>query len=114
MRWIAILYGRIKADLAATSGIHHAEDVVKMLLVGARVTMLCSVLLHKGIEHLPVLERTVRQWLDEREAANRVLRSQPEVDHGELDRLLRELTRARDVFQGRISFPAPELKRITE
>jgi dihydroorotate dehydrogenase (fumarate) len=67
MRWIAILYGRIKADLAATSGIHHAEDVVKMLLVGARVTMLCSVLLHKGIEHLRVLERTVRQWLEERE-----------------------------------------------
>jgi len=45
MRWIATLFGRIKADLAATSGIHHTEDVVKMLLVGARVTMLCSVLL---------------------------------------------------------------------
>ena len=67
MRWIAILYGRIKADLAATSGIHHAEDVVKMLLVGARVTMLCSVLLQKGIEHISALERGLRAWMEERE-----------------------------------------------
>jgi dihydroorotate dehydrogenase (fumarate) len=67
MRWIAILYGRIAANLAATGGIHHAEDVIKMLLVGARITMLCSVLLQKGIEHLRVLERGIREWLQERE-----------------------------------------------
>ena len=47
LRWIAILYGRIKADLAATSGIHTAKDVIKMLMVGADVTMLCSVLLEQ-------------------------------------------------------------------
>jgi dihydroorotate dehydrogenase (fumarate) len=41
MRWIAILYDRVKADLAATSGIHHAHDVLKMLMAGADVTMLC-------------------------------------------------------------------------
>jgi dihydroorotate dehydrogenase (fumarate) len=41
LRWIAILYGRIKADLAATSGIHSAADAIKMLME-ADVTMLCS------------------------------------------------------------------------
>ncbi len=42
LRWIAILYGRVKASLAATSGIHTAEDVLKMLMAGADVTMMCS------------------------------------------------------------------------
>jgi len=49
LRWIAILYGRINAGLAATSGIHSAADVIKMLMVGADVTMLCSVLFQKGL-----------------------------------------------------------------
>jgi hypothetical protein len=47
------------------------------------------------------------------DAAQGVLRGQPEIDHGELDRLLQELTCALDDFQGRFSFPATELKRIT-
>jgi dihydroorotate dehydrogenase (fumarate) len=42
MRWIAILFERIRADLAATSGIHRGTDVIKMVMAGASVTMLCS------------------------------------------------------------------------
>ena len=42
LTWIGILYGRIKANLAATSGVHYADDVIKMLMVGADVTMMCS------------------------------------------------------------------------
>ncbi len=49
LRWIAILYGRLQASLAATSGIHTSEDVIKMLMVGADVTMLCSTLLKNGV-----------------------------------------------------------------
>lgn len=64
MHWIAALYGTLKADLAATSGIYTAEDVVKMLMVGARVTMLASVLLKQGIDHLKVIDRDLRTWLD--------------------------------------------------
>lgn len=67
MRWIAILYGRIRADLAATSGIHHAHDVLKMLMAGARVTMLCSVLMRKGISQIAAIERDLRDWLGENE-----------------------------------------------
>lgn len=67
LRWIAILKGRVKASLAGTSGIHSGEDVIKMLMVGADVTMLCSALLKHGIEHLAVVEKELRQWMDEHE-----------------------------------------------
>jgi len=63
LRWIAILYGRIKADLAATSGIHCAADVLKMLMVGADVTMLCSVLFEKGLGSIRLIENEMCSWL---------------------------------------------------
>jgi len=67
MRWVALLYGRIGASLAATSGIHHGVDALKMLMAGADVTMLCSVLLRRGIDHIRVIEREMREWLEEHE-----------------------------------------------
>jgi dihydroorotate dehydrogenase (fumarate) len=65
LRWLAILYGRIKADLAATSGIHTAGDVVKMLMVGADVTMLCSVLFTRGIGIIREIETEMANWLSD-------------------------------------------------
>jgi dihydroorotate dehydrogenase (fumarate) len=67
LRWIAILYDRIRANLAATSGIHRATDVLKMLMAGADVTMLCSVLIRHGIPQIAVIERDMMNWLEERE-----------------------------------------------
>jgi dihydroorotate dehydrogenase (fumarate) len=67
LRWIAILYGRVKASLAATSGIHTAYDALKILMAGADVTMLCSVLLRKGMTHMAVIEQEMRHWLEEHE-----------------------------------------------
>ena len=63
LRWIAILRGRVDADLAATSGIHRAADVIKLVMAGADVTMLCSVLLRRGIDHIRVIENEIREWL---------------------------------------------------
>ncbi len=65
LRWLAILYGRIKADLAATSGIHTAEDAIKMLMVGADVTMLCSVLFRKGLGAIKEIESAMSDWMVE-------------------------------------------------
>ena len=65
LHWIAILYGNLKADLAATGGILTVEDIVKMLMVGANVTMLASVLLEEGIDHLRTLKSGLREWLDQ-------------------------------------------------
>jgi len=67
LTWIGILYGSVKADLAATSGIHTAQDVIKMLLVGARVTLLCSALLKYGIQHIRTIQQGVEKWMTERE-----------------------------------------------
>lgn len=67
LTWIGILYGRIRANMAATSGIHAAEDVLKLLMVGADVTMLCSVLLQRGIDHIRVIEQGIRDWMDAHE-----------------------------------------------
>jgi dihydroorotate dehydrogenase (fumarate) len=67
LTWIGILYGRIRANMAATSGIHQATDALKMLMVGADVAMLCSVLLRHGIERIRHIERGMRQWMDEHE-----------------------------------------------
>jgi dihydroorotate dehydrogenase (fumarate) len=65
LRWMAILYGRIKADLAATSGIHSAADALKMLMVGADVTMLCSVLFSKGLGIIRQIETDMSNWLSD-------------------------------------------------
>jgi dihydroorotate dehydrogenase (fumarate) len=67
LRWIAILYGRIRPSLAATSGIHRASDALKMLMAGADVTMVCSALLRHGIDHLRVIERDLVAWMEEHE-----------------------------------------------
>ena len=67
MRWIAILYGRLNIDLAATSGIHKPQDVLKMLMAGANVTILVSVLLRHGIKHIQAIEEGIRQWMEEYE-----------------------------------------------
>jgi dihydroorotate dehydrogenase (fumarate) len=67
LTWIGILYGRVRASLAATSGIHGAEDVIKLLMAGADVTMLCSSLLRNGIGHLSTIERELREWMEEHE-----------------------------------------------
>ena len=67
LRWIAILYGRVAANLAATSGIHKAEDVIKMLMAGASVTMLCSALLKHGLDLIRVIETGLVQWMEEHE-----------------------------------------------
>ena len=67
LTWVGILYGKVKANLAATGGIHGAEDVIKLLMVGANVTMLCSTLLRNGINHLRAIEQGVRQWMESHE-----------------------------------------------
>lgn len=64
-RWIAILYERVKASLAATSGIHTPMDVAKLLLAGADVTMVCSALLTQGIEHLAKLQEGLAAIMEE-------------------------------------------------
>lgn len=67
LRWIAILRGQVKSSLAATTGIHSAEDALKMLMAGADVTMLCSSLLTNGPQHLAEVLKGMSQWMIDHE-----------------------------------------------
>lgn len=64
IHWAAILYGRIKADIAITGGVHTPEDVIKSMMSGARVAMLTSALLEQGPEYLRVLLAGVQTWME--------------------------------------------------
>jgi len=67
LRWMAILHGRIDASLGATTGVHTAEDVLKLVLAGADTTMMASALLKNGPGHISVVLEDVITWLEERE-----------------------------------------------
>jgi dihydroorotate dehydrogenase (fumarate) len=67
LRWIAILYGRIQADLALTSGIHTALDVLKAMMAGANVAMITSELLQKGFGRIPEILENIEDWMVEHE-----------------------------------------------
>jgi dihydroorotate dehydrogenase (fumarate) len=64
LRWIAILYRRQRVSLAASTGVHTATDVIKVLLAGADVAMMTSALLRNGPDHLRPVEVQVRDWMD--------------------------------------------------
>jgi dihydroorotate dehydrogenase (fumarate) len=65
LHWIGILYGKVQANLAATSGIYQAHDVIKMIMAGADVTMLCSALMRYGITHIQKIEMEIAAWLED-------------------------------------------------
>jgi dihydroorotate dehydrogenase (fumarate) len=64
LRWVAILHRRFGVSLAASTGVHTAADVLKVLLAGADVAMMTSALLRNGPDHLRLLEVQVRDWMD--------------------------------------------------
>jgi dihydroorotate dehydrogenase (fumarate) len=67
LHWAAILYGHLNIDLAISGGVHSAEDVLKGIMAGAGVTMMCSALHIHGIEHIGRVLADVQYWLEKRE-----------------------------------------------
>jgi dihydroorotate dehydrogenase (fumarate) len=67
VRWVAVLSDFLPCDLAVTSGVHGADDVLKACLVGADVAMMTSALLKYGAEHVTTVLDDMRRWLDEHE-----------------------------------------------
>ncbi|RMF17744.1 MAG: dihydroorotate dehydrogenase-like protein [Candidatus Dadabacteria bacterium] len=79
--WTAILYGRIDADIAITGGVHSARDVLKSMMAGARVAMTASALLRHGIDHVTVMLRELREWMEEFEYES-IRQMQGSMSHG--------------------------------
>jgi dihydroorotate dehydrogenase (fumarate) len=67
LHWVGILYGRIRADMAITGGVHTAQDVLKCMMAGARVAMMTSALLRQGIDYAARLEEDLVRWMEEHE-----------------------------------------------
>ncbi|HMG33700.1 MAG TPA: dihydroorotate dehydrogenase-like protein [Blastocatellia bacterium] len=67
LRWTAILFGRIEADLAITGGIHTHEDALKALMSGARVAMMASELLQNGVGRIAEVLAQMARWMEEHE-----------------------------------------------
>jgi dihydroorotate dehydrogenase (fumarate) len=67
LRWIAIMYGRVNCSLAGTNGVHTADDVVKLIMAGADVTMMTSALLKNGIGYLRELRRGLEEYMQRKE-----------------------------------------------
>lgn len=67
LRWIAILYGQIKANLALTSGVHSSEDVIKSVMAGADAVQIASELLIKGPARVKEILEGVENWMTEKE-----------------------------------------------
>ncbi len=66
LRWIALMHGRIEADLAASTGIHDTTGVIKQILVGASVVQVASALLKNGVAYLGSMRDGLEDWMDKR------------------------------------------------
>ena len=64
LRWISILYGKVDVDMALTSGVHTATDVIKSMMAGAKVTMLASELLKNGYGRVADMLATLQFWME--------------------------------------------------
>jgi len=67
MHWIARLYDKVDLSLAATGGVHAAEQALKMLLAGASVVHVCAVLLQRGPDALRDILEEMHRWMEEKE-----------------------------------------------
>jgi dihydroorotate dehydrogenase (fumarate) len=67
LRWVGLLAGRVKADLAVTGGVHTSRDVIKSMMAGARVAMTTSALLHHGIAYAADILVGLKKWMGEHE-----------------------------------------------
>jgi dihydroorotate dehydrogenase (fumarate) len=67
LRWISILYGKIKADFALTSGVHTTQEVLKSMMAGAKVAMMASGLLQNGERTIAGLLSELSWWMETHE-----------------------------------------------
>ena len=70
LRWVGLLYGRIQADLALSTGVHSGRDAAKAILAGAQVVQVASALLERGIPYLSTMLRDLEAWMEEHEYAD--------------------------------------------
>lgn len=69
LRWISLLAGRVSSDLAATTGVHNGEDVIKQIMAGATVVQLCSTLYRNGLGQISSILEQLEHWMQTKKFA---------------------------------------------
>lgn len=67
LRWLAILSGRTSLSLAASGGVHDAQDAIKAMMTGANAVQIVSLLLKRGPGHLRTVIEEARAWMEDHE-----------------------------------------------
>ncbi len=67
LHWVAVLYGKVRPDLAITGGVHTSYDVLKAMMAGAQVVMMASAILKRGIDYIPTVLGELQTWMEEHE-----------------------------------------------
>jgi dihydroorotate dehydrogenase (fumarate) len=67
LHWVAILYGKVRPDLAITGGVHTSYDVLKAMMAGAQVAMMASAILKRGIDYISTVLGELQTWMEEHE-----------------------------------------------
>ena len=70
LRWIAIMAERVQCDLAASTGVHDGDAVIKQILAGAQAVQVVSSLYKKGPGHLSTMLRDVEKWMKKKQYEN--------------------------------------------
>ena len=65
LRWVAMLSDNVQCDIAASTGVHDGEAVIKQLLVGAKTVQIASVLYKKGFKEIPIMLKEINEWMHE-------------------------------------------------
>lgn len=66
LRWVAILSKKLRCGISASTGVHSANDVVKMLLAGAETVQVVSCLYKNGVDYLRTLNDGLRKWMSDK------------------------------------------------
>ena len=64
LRWVAMMSGKVQCDICASTGVHDGKGVAKQIIAGANAVQVCSVLYKKGLEHLDVIHKELKEWME--------------------------------------------------
>jgi len=65
LRWIGVMYGRVKCDIAASTGVHDGKSLIKQLLAGANAVQIASTLYKNGPKYLSNMLTELENWMAE-------------------------------------------------
>ncbi|MBN1253395.1 MAG: dihydroorotate dehydrogenase-like protein [Bacteroidales bacterium] len=66
LRWTALMFGNVEAELIASTGIHSGESVIKQILAGANAVQVVSAIYKNGPEHIGIMLKEIEDWMQKK------------------------------------------------